>query len=166
MVSKKKVLVLASTFPRWRDDTVPPFVYNLCKGMVGYEVHVLAPHHAGSATEEVMEGVYVHRYRYAPESCEVLAYAGGILRKVKRSPLAALMLPAFFLGQWWSVLMLHRRYHFGVIHAHWIIPQGCVAALVHRKFLLTSHGGDLYALRSGLMVKLKRWILAKRKPIS
>ncbi|MBU0907439.1 MAG: hypothetical protein KKE05_04770 [Nanoarchaeota archaeon] len=29
--SKRKLLVFASTFPRWKKDTVPPFVYELSK---------------------------------------------------------------------------------------------------------------------------------------
>ena len=29
MIIKKRLLVLSSTFPRWKNDTIPPFVYEL-----------------------------------------------------------------------------------------------------------------------------------------
>jgi len=32
---KKKLLVFASTFPRWKNDTIPPFVYELGKKISG-----------------------------------------------------------------------------------------------------------------------------------
>ena len=35
MKSKKKLLVFASTFPRWKNDTIPPFVYELSKRVSG-----------------------------------------------------------------------------------------------------------------------------------
>ena len=33
---KKKLLVTASTFPRWEDDTEPRFVLNLCEAISEY----------------------------------------------------------------------------------------------------------------------------------
>ncbi len=31
---KKKLLVFASTFPRWENDTIPPFVYELSRRLM------------------------------------------------------------------------------------------------------------------------------------
>ncbi len=157
----KKILVTTSTFPRWLGDTDPPFIYYLCQGLQDYEVHILAPHCEGSKEEEVFNGIHVHRYRYAPETMEVLAYDGGLLRKIKRRPLYALLLPLFVAGQWLAIRRLQRKHQFSLIHAHWIIPQGFVVALSSYKFLLTSHGGDLYALNSKFLAPVKRWILRK-----
>lgn len=43
--SRLRVLVIASTFPRWQGDTEPPFVYNLAAGLTEkFDVTVLAPH--------------------------------------------------------------------------------------------------------------------------
>lgn len=160
-MSRNKILVTTSTFPRWLGDTDPPFVYYLCLGLQDYDVHVLAPHCAGSPEEEVLNGIHVHRYRYAPENMEVLAYDGGLLRKIKRRPLYALLLPFFVVGQWLAIRRLQRKHQFSLIHAHWIIPQGFVVALSSYKYLLTSHGGDLYALNSKFLAPVKRWILRK-----
>jgi glycosyltransferase involved in cell wall biosynthesis len=113
-----------------------------------------------------MEDIHVHRYRYAPERWELLAYDGGMLRRVKKSPLIGLLLPTFLFSQWRAVRRLQRMYDFSLIHAHWIVPQGLVAAFVPGKFLLTSHGGDLYGLRSGVLSSAKRWILKKASHIT
>lgn len=41
---KKKLLVTASTFPRWEGDTEPRFVLDLCKALKTYfDVTVLVP---------------------------------------------------------------------------------------------------------------------------
>lgn len=160
-MSKNKILVTASTFPRWLGDTDPPFIYYLCLGLQNYEVHVLAPHCQGSPEEEVLNGIHVHRYRYAPQSMEVLAYDGGLLRKIKRRPIYFLLLPFFIAGQWLAIRRLQKKHEFALIHAHWIIPQGLVAALSSHRYLLTSHGGDLYALNSKFLAPIKRWVLKK-----
>lgn len=39
---KKKLTMFASTFPRWKKDTIPPFVYELSKRLTGkFDVTVL-----------------------------------------------------------------------------------------------------------------------------
>jgi len=41
---RKKLLVFASTFPRWKNDTIPPLVYELSKRLAKeFDVAVLAP---------------------------------------------------------------------------------------------------------------------------
>ena len=61
-----KVLMAATTFPRWRDDSEPAFIYEIAKGLVrsGVEVIVLSPHTAGSLEREQLEGVKVIRFHY------------------------------------------------------------------------------------------------------
>ncbi len=60
MKSRKRLLVLTSTFPRWKDDTDPPFVYELCLRLKKYyDIHVLAPHYPGTAIEEQLAGLLV-----------------------------------------------------------------------------------------------------------
>ncbi len=156
-----------STFPRWQGDTDPPFVYQLCVGLRDrFDVHVLAPHQAGCNTEETVNGIHVHRYRYAPERLGILAYDGGMLRRIRANPLNLLILPGFLLAQCFALLRLQRQFKFALVHSHWIVPQGLVAAICGQKFMLTSHGGDLFALRGGAMKILKRWVLTRAKLVT
>lgn len=156
-----RVLVLASTFPRWGGDTTPPFVFELCRRLArDHAVTVLAPHAPGAARHEVMDGVRVVRYRYGPDALERLAYDGGILPRLARQPWLALLIPVFVLAQLVAIFRLRRDAD--VIHAHWVLPQGLLAALAGRRPLLcTAHGGDLFGLRSRLAGRLKRWTLRR-----
>ncbi len=160
-----KILVLTSTYSRWENDTDPKFVDNLCQYLSREnEVHVVAPHTRGTATEEVKDGIRVFRYRYSIERWETLAYDGGILPRLKQNKFRLLLVPLFLLGQWLLTIRLLRRHNYDVIHAHWIIPQGLVALLarpfarVRPLVVVTSHGGDLFALKGGLLARVKRWI--------
>ena len=53
-----RILVLATTFPRWRGDTEPAFVLDLSRTLVerGHHIVALVPHAAGAAREEIFEG--------------------------------------------------------------------------------------------------------------
>jgi glycosyltransferase involved in cell wall biosynthesis len=159
-------LVLTSTFPRWAGDREPPFVFELSRRLAAdFDVHVLAPHAAGAQREETLDGLAVHRFRYAPARFEQLAYEGGILARLRERRWRLLLVPCLLIGQWWALRKLLREGHFDAIHAHWLIPQALVAifAGVPRgtALLCTSHGGDLFGLRGSLLARLKRAVLAR-----
>ena len=160
------LLVLASTYPRWRGDPEPGFVYELCKRLAShFRVIVVCPHASGAPEHEIMDGVEVVRYRYAPFKLETLVNDGGIVTNLKRRKWKWLLVPSFVLMQAWSAWQIMRRESISVLHAHWLIPQGMVAALLSVTssakvpFVVTSHGADLYALKGRGLNLLKRWVL-------
>ena len=155
------ILVLTSTFPRWKGDVEPPFVHELARRLTdSFDVHVLAPHAPGSKRREILDGVHVHRFRYAPSVLERLAYQGGILANLKKSPLLFGLVPFFLAAQLLAAIHLLMRQPIQVIHAHWIFPQGMVALLARAlsrskaKVLCTSHGGDLYGLKGAVFSRV------------
>jgi glycosyltransferase involved in cell wall biosynthesis len=175
MKCRKRLLVLTSTFPRWKDDTDPPFVYELCLRLKKhYDIHVLVPHYPGAATEEQLAGLQVTRFRYFMSSWEYLSYGtgGGILAKLKRSPSYYGLIPFFFAGELISTIRILRCCRYDLIHAHWLIPQGIIAViaifLTHHRIpiLCTSHGGDLYGLKGQILTRLKKWIIAKSEALT
>jgi glycosyltransferase involved in cell wall biosynthesis len=74
------------------------------------------------------------------------------------------LVPLFLLAQLVAVVKLLRKHEYDVIHAHWIIPQGLIAVIAMAfspykpALVLTSHGGDLFALKGALLGRFKRWI--------
>ncbi|MFN3713955.1 MAG: glycosyltransferase [Alcanivoracaceae bacterium] len=161
LVFRKTVLVIASTYPRWPDDPEPAFVHTLCKHIDNeFEIHVLCPHSRGSAIAEVVDGITIHRFRYAPEPMETLIAGGGIMSNLELSPWKWLLVPCFLLGMIVALLRIIPKINPTLIHAHWIIPQG-IALWIAGKFrklppiVLTSHGGDLLGLQNPLLLKLK-----------
>lgn len=164
---------MASTYPRWTDDPEPNFVHALSKRLAQtYEVHVLCPHAPGALREETLEGVWVHRFRYAPNRLERLVQNGGIINNLKHHRWKWLLVPPFFIGLAWQTWRLNRRLRPVCLHAHWIVPQGLIAAclvMVQRNpapFLLTSHGGDLFSLRGRAFEWLKRVAIRRASAIT
>ena len=160
----KSILVLASTYPRWMNDTEPRFVHDLCKQLTSeYRVIALVPHYPGASRKQDMDGVLVHRFRYFLPVGERLAYDGGIIQNLKRNRLKLLLVPFFLISQFIQILVLCRKYNIKLIHAHWVIPQGLLALLARPllpgkiKVLSTSHGGDLFSLQGGFLQSLKRF---------
>jgi glycosyltransferase involved in cell wall biosynthesis len=175
--NRPRLLVLASTFPRWEGDTEPRFVETLCYELAdSFNVVALVPHCKGALRRETFaskgRSIEVRRFRYCPAALETLAYDGGMLFHVRRNPLLLLVLPFFLLAQVLVAIRLHREYEFDAVHAHWIVPQGFVTAILRvltRRFppvLVTSHGGDLYALRGPVFERLKRWILTRADAVT
>jgi len=159
------LLVLASTYPRWADDPEPGFVHELCKRLTDrFRVIVVGPHAAGAKPREVMDGVEVRRYRYAPEALETLVNDGGIVTNLRRQRWKWLLLPGFVLGMLWAAWRCVASERPDVAHAHWLLPQGlalAVLGLLDRRvppFLVTSHGADLFALRARPLQWLKRFV--------
>ncbi len=166
--SKMKVLVLASTFPRWKDDTNPPFVYDLSRRLAEkMDIIVLAPHYPGAKDTEVMDSMRVHRFHYFFERFEKLAGNGGILPTLKANRLYYLTVPFFLLFEIIATLKLVKKYKPDIIHAHWIIPQGIASYvnwLVNKTpYVITSHGSDLHSLG---LIGLKRIILNNSRKIT
>jgi glycosyltransferase involved in cell wall biosynthesis len=167
--NRPRVLVLTSTFPRWENDPEPAFIFELCRRLISdYNITVLAPRTPGGKILETIAGINVVRFPYFFNRWEKLAmHGGGILNKLKSSPLYYMMVPFFLLGQLWAVRRLLRNDHFDLIHAHWLIPQGLISVLgliLSRRripLVCTSHGGDLFALKGWVLQCLKRWVMDK-----
>ncbi len=154
---KPTILVLASTYPRWQADPEPGFVHELAKRLTGkFRVVALVPSSPECLKSEIMDGVEVRRYRYAPKALETLVNNGGILANLRR----------------WNAYRLVKRERVAAVHAHWLVPQGLVAAFLTLLpvrapgFLVTSHGADLFALRGWLLGRLKAWIALRASAIS
>lgn len=167
MKKKPILLVLASTYPRWVNDPEPGFVHELNRRLVkDYDIHVISPHAMDANLEECIDGIYIHRFRYAPSIMETLVHNGGILANLKQNKFKWLLLPFFFLAMQVKIAKLILRIKPDCIHAHWIIPQGLSLAILSLcmklpPILLTSHGGDLFSFKGSFFTKVKSWTLSK-----
>ncbi|MCX8178929.1 MAG: glycosyltransferase family 4 protein [Candidatus Aenigmarchaeota archaeon] len=151
-MKRKKVLVLTTTFPRWKDDSTPAFVYDLSKELNKHvDIVVLAPHHYGAKKFEIMDGMKVYRFSYfLPEKLQRLCYEGGIMGNLKRSFLAKIQVPFLVLAELIYAIKLVKKEKIDVIHSHWIIPSGFVGAVCKKLFnikhIMTEHAAGLSGL--------------------
>ena len=168
---KKKVLVMASTFPRWKNDTIPPFVYELSKRLVkDFDISVLAPAYPESKDYEIMDKMKVHRFHYFFHKYEKLAGSGGILPTLKKNKWFYFQIPFFLLGEFFALRKRIKEDNPDIIHAHWIIPQGLVAYLNYKisgtPYVVTSHGADIFGLQGKISLYLKRKVLQNARNIT
>lgn len=166
VATKPTLLVLTSTYPRWADDPEPGFVHELARRLTDrFRVIVLGPHALGANAVELLDGVEVIRYRYAPKRLETLVNDGGIVNNLRQNKWKLLLVPGFVMAQLWRAWRLIQTSNIDVVHAHWLVPQGLIAAVLRRlpgrkvPFVVTSHGADLFALRAPLMQALKRFVV-------
>ncbi len=165
---KPRLLVVASTFPARAGDGTPSFVRDLAVGVSrDFDVQVLVPAVPGAPSRESGDGITVVRYRYFPRRWEDLAH-GAILENVRSRKSRLIQVPFFLIAQAFAVRKAVRKHRPDVIHAHWIIPQGIVARLVapHVPTVVTTLGGDLYALGDPVSRRLKRAVLTRAKAVT
>jgi glycosyltransferase involved in cell wall biosynthesis len=165
---KPVLLVLSSTYPRWSGDHEPGFVHELSRRLTAtFDVIALVPRAPGAADREVLDGVAVIRYGYAPRRFETLVNDGGIVTNLRRQPWKWLLVAPFCLGQAWRAFRTIARERPAVVHAHWLLPQGIVAAALRAAsrrvppVVVTSHGADLFALRGRFFGALRKWVVER-----
>lgn len=160
-----KIAMLTSSYPKWAGETTAPFIEEIAAGLAarGHEVHVVLPHRHDLRRTTQERGVFLHPYRYAPHrSLEVWGYAAGLRadRDLKGATVLATPL-ALSLGLR-ALLALTASGDFDVIHGHWVVPNGSVAAVAARlrglPLVLSLHGSDVYfAARTAPTAWVGRW---------
>ena len=156
----KTLLITTSTFPRWKNDVVPTFVYDLSRRLTKYfNVIVLAPHSKGAKLFEEKNGMKVYRYKYFPERWEKVA-EGAILPNLKKNSLLYIQLICLVIFQFFAMLKIIKKEKVNKIQSHWILPQGFVAALVKKvlniPYHTVSHGADIFGTNNLFLNFLKK----------
>jgi glycosyltransferase involved in cell wall biosynthesis len=174
MPAKPRVLVVTTTFPLGpADAATPPFVQQLCAHLArDFDVDVLTPHAPGAARRETVMGLEVFRHQYAPERWQRLTGPGGIPAQLRGSPWRALLVPLLLASQFWALWRMLGRRRYAVVHAHWIVPGGLIAAaaLVLRRsappLVVTVHGTDAVSFDRAPLAALKRWVAGRAAAVA
>lgn len=150
-----KVLFTGSTFPRWRDDRLPDFLWQQVRWMTrvvpAMRAFVLAPHDRGAAPREEWNGVEIRRFRYfLPAALQRLVYP-AIWPNLRRSPWLILQVPFLLLSEFLATLRWTRRERFDLVYSHWFMPQGVACGLAAlatgTPHAFTSHSSDVAVMR-------------------
>ena len=122
-----KALYIVSAYPRHPGDVITPWlvqtIHRLWERGVGVEV--LAPAYRGLATREV-EGVRVHRFRYAPSRWETLTHDQTAPDRIRERPAYLALVPPYVFSASLHAARLARSGEFQVIHAFWPLPHGLI----------------------------------------
>lgn len=161
------LLFLTQTYPRFEGDTAGPFIRDLARGLVrgGDRVTVLAPHAPEVPAAWDDGGVEVATFRYAPAKYEVLGYGRSLEADEKVRGGAALAAPLYALAARRAIRQRLRGRRFDLVHAHWIVPNGVVAAAAFAQAPLAIglHGSDVFLAEKPGVRSLARWALSRSR---
>jgi glycosyltransferase involved in cell wall biosynthesis len=128
-----KICVLTHNYPRFSGDISGTFIEALCEQLAapGHDVHVLTPYDPRFARDESDGRAILHTYRYIiPDSLHRLGYMQTMRGDVAMKRSAYFLSPFLFLFGFLACWRLVRRVRPDVLHAHWVLPNGFIAALV------------------------------------
>lgn len=147
-----KILMMGSVYPRSHEDSEVPWMRETVARLVdqGIEVEILAPSWRGLASHTI-DGVKVHRFRYAPASWEFLTHDEGAPSKLARNPLFQLLAIPYILIGTLVCFYLTLRNQYDLLHVHWPFPHGLMALptrwILRKPMVLNFHGASLLLQR-------------------
>lgn len=161
------VVMVATSYPRFPGDTIGTFMEPIARGVAarGHEVHMVLPWHPRWARPKVEHGVRFHPYRYAPSrSLYVFGYAGALREDVHLRASAYAVAPLALALGWRKARKIARVFGGTVMHGHWVIPGGAIAASACPRLplVVSLHGSDVYvAERSSIARRVARGVFAR-----
>jgi len=128
-----KVLYLVTAYPRHPGDVITPWMVETIRrlGERGVTVEVLAPSYRGLETQ-VVEGVRVHRFRYAPRRLETLTHDQTAPDRIRERPLFLGLVPSYVAAGSLAAARLARSGEFDLLHAFWPLPHGLLGLAAKR----------------------------------
>lgn len=144
-----KVCFVTSSYPLNADDGSARFIHSMAQALVnlGHHVDVILPQHTqlAAATGDIP----LHPFRYIwPDKLAIMGYAQATHSDKEMRRLAYLLAPSYAIAQASTIWRLHRKLRYDIIHGHWVVPNGFVAAtvarLVRRPLVISLHGSDVF----------------------
>ncbi len=143
------VVMVATSYPRFPGDGVGSFMEPIAKGVAarGHEVHLVAPWHPAITRGTQEDGVFFHFFRYAPlRSLNLFGYAAGLRADTDLKAATWLVAPAALAAGWFKAWRVATKRRATVMHGHWVIPGGAIAAAAAGRLplVVSLHGSDVY----------------------
>jgi glycosyltransferase involved in cell wall biosynthesis len=155
-IRRHVVVTITTSYPRFPGDGIGSFIAPIAKGVAdrGHEVHLVAPWHPEIRLPEEEDGVRFHFYKYPPLTASAAwGYATGLKADTALRPAAWATAPIAFGWGCVKARQVAAKYGATILHAHWVIPNGVIAAASARgvPFIVSLHGSDVFvAERSGV----------------
>ena len=163
-----KVCILTHGYPRFPDDITAPFIESIAETLQqheGVDVTVLTPDTPQFARSATDSTVNLQTYRYFfPRHLQRLGYSNTLVNDCALKKYVYLLAPFLFISGILHLFWLSRKHKFDVIHAHWLLPNGFISAVVNRllkiPFVITLHGSDIFVSKQNFIFKnMAKWTL-------
>jgi len=161
------VVMVATSYPRFPGDGIGSFMEPIAKGVAarGHDVHLVAPWHPAITRPAHEDGVTFHFFKYSPVAAlNVFGYATSLLADTALKFGALAIAPVAVAAGWREAARVARAHRATVMHGHWVIPGGVMAALAARKLplVISLHGSDVFiAERHGLAGRAARAVFRR-----
>ena len=167
MSARHRVVMVATSYPRFPGDTVGTFMEPIAHGMAarGHDVHMVLPWHPRWSRPPREGGVTFHLFRYAPAAVlNVFGYAGALRADVSVRGAALVATPLALMAGWRAARQVAARIGATMMHGLWVVPGGAMAATAARQLplVVSLHGSDVYlAERHSAIGRVARWTFAQ-----
>jgi glycosyltransferase involved in cell wall biosynthesis len=158
-----KVLYIVTAYNRHTGDGITPWLVETIDRLraAGVEVEVLAPSYRGLGSG-VVDGVMVHRFRYAPKRFEDLTHDQTAPDRVRERPGYLALLPGYALAGWLAARRVARSGQFDLIHVHWPLPQALLGWAARQAtgapLICSFYGVELTFVRTSPIPLLSRFL--------
>ncbi|MCK5022454.1 MAG: glycosyltransferase family 4 protein [Candidatus Pacebacteria bacterium] len=155
-MKKVKVLMLTSSYPLG-ENISGPFIKTIAEGLVqkGIDVKVMMFSAAGKYKKKKDEGITVIEYPYSLLLPPALHKHRGLIPSIKNSMYAKIELPLYLIHTFYYLNKIPKK-DYDVVHAHWYVPSGFIAALAKgltKKPLITTAWGAEFHLPKNTIIK-------------
>ena len=146
-----RVLHLATTYPLFEEDSNASFIASLAQALAdrGHQIDVLIPWHPRLQLDRPSDSVRLHAFKYSPlQSWHPWGCAQALQSDRRLRWSAYLAAPAASWLAWRGLRALLGGQRFDLLHAHWLLPNGPIAAaLPHRlrpPLVISCHGSGVF----------------------
>jgi glycosyltransferase involved in cell wall biosynthesis len=169
-----KILALTSSYPRFEGDTTAPFIESIVRHIAarGHQFDVVLPENREWARPPAEDSVRFHPFRYSPRrSWTPWGYSQSLEQGVTLRRSLYALAPIVALSARRKCTKLARHEQFDLLHAHWLVPNGVIAAGLSTKLelplVISLHGSDVaVSERSRWMSSLVRRTFARASAVT
>lgn len=164
--------MVTTSYPRFAGDTVGTFLEPIAHGLAarGHQIHLVLPWHPLWRRPAREGRVFFHPFKYAPsDRSNIFGYAGALEADVSLRPAAFAVAPLALAAGWRMARRMARDHDATIVHGHWIVPGGVIAAAARgsRPLVISLHGSDVYvAERHRLAARAARWAFGRAQRVT
>ncbi len=150
--------MVATSYPRFPGDGVGSFMAPIARHVAarGHEVHMVLPWHPSVRLPAEEHGVRFHFYHYAPSpKLAVFGYAGGLRADTELKGATWAVAPLALASGTWLARRVAIRHRATVMHGHWVVPGGVMAALARPRtpLVVSLHGSDVFVAEKNVAAR-------------
>lgn len=154
-----KIVIFSQTFPFTPNDATAHFMYDFARGfsLIGQEVSVLLPYHPNLKPNSFKPLRVIPFHYIWPPVLSQLGFGQTLHNDQSFRWFVYLLAPFYFLFGFLSLYRLVRRQKIDCINAHWVLPNGFIAAIVARltgvPLIIILPGSDVYLAGQNVLFK-------------